>query len=294
MMCIPRWKSASRIAAIGLTVILAGCTIAKPRTDDPWEKWNRKAFAFNQTMDRIAIRPAAMFYRKVTTNNVRRVVNNFFANVRMPITIANDVLQGEPRLAVHNAGRFVINTTLGFLGLFDPASEMNLPPSETDFGVTLAKWGVAEGPYLVLPFVGPTTPRDLSRLGVDSYFFDPLSAYSRNHDFRYNAQYWPNLFYLVTLRSSAVDGESLLEGVYDPYVFYRDAYRQRRLYEVYDGNPPLELIQMLQGLDKDFDPEQLLEEQQKYEKKSGDRGANATHAPEQTARAAESEAPQNH
>ena len=117
---------------------------------------------------------------------------------------------------------------------------MNLPLDETDFGVTLAKWGVPDGPYLVLPFVGSTTVRDFWRLPVDQYF-DPLRWYANEHDFHYNAEYLPNVFYLVTLRARGIEAEGLLEGVYDPYVFYRDAYRQRRLYEIFDGQPPADI-----------------------------------------------------
>ncbi|MFZ1391607.1 MAG: MlaA family lipoprotein, partial [Dokdonella sp.] len=97
---------------------LAGCTIAKPRTDDPWQKFNRKVYAFNVKVDNAVIRPTAVAYRKITSPNVRRVLSNFFANVRMPITIANDALQGEIKDALKGTGRFVINTTVGFLGFF--------------------------------------------------------------------------------------------------------------------------------------------------------------------------------
>lgn len=245
--------------------ILAGCTIAKPRTDDPWEGFNRKMYAFNDAADKAVIRPVAVGYRKITSPNVRRVVANFFANIKMPISIANDVLQAEPKAALHNTGRFAINTTLGFLGLFDPASEMSLPPNNTDFGVTLAKWGLPEGPYLVLPLIGSTTARDVWRMPVDNYF-DPLAWYAREHDqLNFLERYGPNMLYLVTLRSRAIDAESLLEGVYDPYVFYRDAYRQRRLYDIYDRNPPAELIERMQGTD-DTDVDELLKQQHEYEK----------------------------
>ena len=230
---------------------LAGCTISKPRTDDPWEKFNRKVYPFNVKVDNAVIRPTAVAYRKVTTPNVRRVLSNFFANVRMPITIANDALQGEIKDALKGTGRFVINTTVGFLGFFDPASKMRLPPQETDFGATLAKWGVGEGPYLVLPLIGSTTARDIWRMPVDGYFFDPMSRYARNHDFKYGQQHWPSMLFLVTLRASAIDAENLVEGAYDPYVFYRDAYRQRRLYLIYDGEPPIEAIEQLQGINED-------------------------------------------
>src|SRR5690606_27383011 len=189
----------------------------------------------NDKVDRAVIRPTAVAYRKVTSANLRRVLSNFFANIRMPITIANDALQGDIKDALKGSGRFLINTTVGFLGFFDPASKMKLPPQETDFAATLAKWGVGEGPYLVLPLIGSTTARDIWRMPVDSYFFDPMSRYARNHDYELGRQHWPNMLFLVTLRASALDAENLVEGTFDPYVFYRDAYRQRRLYLIYDG-----------------------------------------------------------
>ncbi|MEZ5522371.1 MAG: VacJ family lipoprotein [Dokdonella sp.] len=206
-------KATFRKGLLGICLLALGaCTVSKPRTDDPWEKFNRKVYAFNVKVDNAVIRPTAVAYRKVTTPNVRRILSNFFANIRMPITIANDALQGEIKDALKGTGRFVINTTIGFLGFFDPASQMRLPPQETDFGATLAKWGVGEGPYLVLPLIGSTTARDIWRMPVDSYFFDPMSRYARNHDFKYGQQHWPNLLFLVTLRASAIDAENLVEG----------------------------------------------------------------------------------
>ncbi|MCB1570496.1 MAG: VacJ family lipoprotein [Xanthomonadales bacterium] len=270
-------KATFRKGLLGICLLALGaCTVSKPRTDDPWEKFNRKVYAFNVKVDNAVIRPTAVAYRKVTTPNVRRILSNFFANIRMPITIANDALQGEIKDALKGTGRFVINTTIGFLGFFDPASQMRLPPQETDFGATLAKWGVGEGPYLVLPLIGSTTARDIWRMPVDSYFFDPMSRYARNHDFKYGQQHWPNLLFLVTLRASAIDAENLVEGAYDPYVFYRDAYRQRRLYLIYDGEPPIEAIDQLQGINQD-DIDSLLEQQQEYEKNKNGSDGQQTH-----------------
>ncbi|WP_266157423.1 MlaA family lipoprotein [Dyella silvatica] len=249
--------------------LLAGCTIAKPRTDDPLEKYNRKAYAFNDSLDKAVVRPVAVGYRKVTNPPVRRAVSDFFTNIRMPITIANSLLQARPKQAVQGSGRFLVNLTLGIGGFFDPASQLGIPLQENDFGVTLARWGVPEGDYLVLPFVGPTTVRDVWRLPIDSYFFDPLSYVSRNHHFHYGQYYLPQVVYLVTLRARAIDAESFLQSAYDPYAFLRDAYRQQRLYMIYDGNPPADVIEQMQGLkDKNFDPDELLDEQQKWEKKN--------------------------
>ncbi|WP_130619772.1 MlaA family lipoprotein [Dyella amyloliquefaciens] len=262
---LPILKRSLPLAAMTL---LAGCSVAKPRTDDPHEKFNRDMYAFNDSMDKAIIRPVAVGYRKVTNPPVRRAVSDFFTNIRMPITVANDLLQARPMQAAQSTGRFLVNLTLGIGGFFDPASQLGIPLQDTDFGITLARWGVPEGGYLVLPFIGPTTVRDVWRLPVDSYFFDPLSYYSRNHSFEYGQEYLPELFYLVTLRSRGIDAESFLESAYDPYVFMRDAYRQQRLYELYDGNPPADVIEQMQGLkDQNFDPDELLEEQHKWENK---------------------------
>jgi phospholipid-binding lipoprotein MlaA len=255
-----------------LASVLAACAVAPPRTDDPLQNFNRKMFAFNQFADKVAIRPTAKAYVKVTGPKGRVLISNFFANLRAPVTIINEVLQGRPEPALQSTGRFVINSTVGFLGIFDPASDMQLPAHPTDFGVTLAHWGVPEGPYLVLPFIGPTTARDVWRLPVDSYF-DPLGWYARDHDFKWHAQYLPSMFYLVTLRASALPIDSMLDSAYDPYAFMRDAYRQHRLYQVYYGNPPMSAIEELQGSTQseqnEQDIDQLLQQQQQYEKSHG-------------------------
>ncbi|MGE5167669.1 MAG: VacJ family lipoprotein [Deltaproteobacteria bacterium] len=246
--------------------LLAGCATPMPRKDDPLESFNRKMYAFNDFADRVAIRPVAVAYRKVTNPTSRTMISNFFANIESPITIANDLLQANLPQAAKATSRLAINTTVGVLGFFDPASEMGIEASPSDFGVTLAKWGVPDGPYLVLPLFGSTTLRDVWRLPVDGYFFDPLNIYARNHDKELHAEYLPTVAYLVTLRSTGIDAEGLLEGVFDPYVFYRDAYRQRRLYQIYRGEPPLDVIQALQGGDDLDDADKLLQEQEHYEK----------------------------
>jgi phospholipid-binding lipoprotein MlaA len=258
MRCLP-------LLAIAL---LAGCSIAKPRTDDPYEKMNRKVYAFNNSLDQAIIRPVAVGYRKVTNPTIRRCMTDFFTNIRMPITVANDLLQARPKQALQGSGRFLVNLTLGIGGFFDPASQLGIPLGDTDFGVTLARWGVPDGPFLMVPLFGPTTGRDFWQVPVDGYFFDPISYFSRNNSYKYGQEYLPELMYLVTIRASAIDAESFLNSAYDPYAFIRDAYRQQRIYKIYDGNPPEEVIEQLQGLhDKSFDPDELLDEQQKWETK---------------------------
>ena len=273
MPSLPRSLCLSRWLPLLAIVLLAGCTIAKPRTDDPLEHVNRKVFAFNDSLDQAVVRPVAVGYRNITNAPVRRSVNDFFTNIRMPITIANDLLQVRPKQALQSSGRFLVNLTLGFAGFFDPASQLGLPLEDNDFGITLARWGVPDGDYLVLPFVGPTTVRDVWRLPVDSYFFDPLSLYTQNHHFKYGQYYIPEVIYLVSLRARAIDAESFLASAYDPYVFIRDAYRQQRVYQIYDGNPPDKVIEQMQGLDdKNFDPDQLLDQQHQWENKHPDQG----------------------
>src|SRR5450432_2988571 len=164
-----------------LLILLGGCATPMPRKDDPHEAFNRKMFAFNQFADRVAIRPVAVGYRKITTQTTRTLISNFFDNVESPITIANDLLQANPKEAFKATSRLVINTTIGLLGIFDPASELSIDASETDFGVTLAKWGVPEGPYLVLPLIGSTNGRDAISFPVDRFLLDPLSWYAASH-----------------------------------------------------------------------------------------------------------------
>lgn len=270
MLPLPRLPALSRCLPLLAMALLAGCTIAKPRTDDPLQKYNRQAYKFTNTVDKAVIRPVAVGYRDVTNAPVRRSISDFFTNIRMPITVANDLLQARPKQALQSSGRFLVNLTLGIGGFFDPASQLGLPLEDNDFGITLARWGAPEGDYLFVPLVGPSTMRDIWHLPVDSYFFDPLSIYASNHSY-HGLEYLPEVMYLVTLRSRGIDAESFLQSAYDPYVFIRDAYRQQRLYAIYDGNPPTEVIQQMQGLDdKNFDPDELLDQQHQWENKHPD------------------------
>lgn len=263
--------------SLAVVAIFAGCTIAPPRTDDPLENYNRKAYQFNDAVDRAVIRPVAVGYRKITNPPVRRSVGDFFTNIRMPITIANELLQARPVRALSSTGRFLINLTLGVGGFFDPASSLGIPQQTTDFGVTLARWGVPEGDYLMLPLLGPSTVRDVWKIPVDGYFFDPLAIYARKQSFHYGQQYLPSLIFLINVRSRAFDAEAYLESAYDPYVFVRDAFRQRRLYLIYDGNPPTSIIEHMQGLDQEgFDPDQLLQEQHQYEQSHSNSSGSQT------------------
>jgi len=136
-------------------------------SSDPYEGFNRQMYAFNDGLDRSVIEPAARGYRAVTNEPVRQGVTNFTRNLGEPVIFANEVLQGKIPGAAGTAGRFVVNTTLGIVGIFDPATSIGLTRSDEDFGQTLGFWGMASGPYLVLPVIGASSPRDAFGLGVD-------------------------------------------------------------------------------------------------------------------------------
>lgn len=262
----PYAATARALLLAGLIAFLAGCTIAKPRTDDPYEHFNRKMEKVNDLFDYSLMRPAAIGYQKVTTPMIRNGINNLFDTVRQPVNIANQILQGKPLYAVENLGRMVINLLLGFAGMNDLASALHIPKHDTDFGVTLARWGVPEGPYLVAPFLGPTTMRDITRFGVDGYLFDPINYLQRNHGFKDGQYYIPSAMYMISVREQYLSAEGFLRTAFDRYAFIRDAYRQQRLNMIYYGHPPSEAVEQLQGMnDKNFDPDELLQQQQQWE-----------------------------
>lgn len=276
-----RYSLLRRSLTLLAVALLAGCAIAPPRTDDPLQKANRKVYAFNDTLDKAVLRPAAVGYRKVTTPGIRRSVSNFFTNIELPVTVANDLLQARPSQALGNTGRFFINLTVGVGGLFDPATKLGLPLQTTDFGITLARWGMPDGDFVMLPLLGPSTLRDMWRYPVDGYFFDPLSLVAKNHGFNFGEYYLPQVLYVISMRAQLIDAEGFLQTAYDPYAFMRDAYRQRRLYLLYDGNPPVAAIDKMQGIDQQgFDPDELLKQQKQWEKQHG--SSQPSNTPSQT------------
>lgn len=218
--------------------------------NDPLERFNRRVFAFNEGTDRFLIRPVARGFEAVTSPEVRVVVANFFGNLRLPLSAAHALLQGKPAVAGRNLKRFGINSTVGLLGLFDPASTFGVLGQSEDMGQTLAVWGVPEGPYLVLPFIGPSSGRDALGGTVDT-FTDPVAVYVRDQ-----GEYWPVALELINLRVQFFQTERYIQDAYDPYTFVRDAFRQRRLYAIYDGEPPADLLE--QFLMPEDDPADLL------------------------------------
>ncbi len=240
-----------------IALCAAGCAGTQPpRPDhDPWERLNRPMFAFNDWLDRNALEPVARGWDHAWPDPVQRGFRNFFDNLRFPAVLVNDILQGEPRLAVETIARFQCNTFLGGLGFYDLASELGVPPHIQDTGLTLGRWGIAPGPYLVLPFFGPSNPRDFVGFAADT----ALDVYP----------------YFITIPGitvglagvNVVNRRSLLldpvteakAASLDYYAFVRNAYVQRRWREVHGLAVPPD------AADEDLYNEELFEDYEEGE-----------------------------
>ncbi len=206
---------------------------APANPNDPYEKYNRAVFQFNDTVDNAFFKPVAKGYRAIVPEPARNCVGNVFSNIGDVFVAANNLLQGKPVEAASDVCRVVLNSTVGLFGCFDIATEVGLIKHNEDFGQTLGRWGVASGPYLVLPFFGPSSMRDSFGLGVDLYV-DPVA--NINHVRTRNTMMGVRL---VDRRAALLDVGDLLEKVaLDRYAYLRDAYLQRRRSQVYDGNLP--------------------------------------------------------
>ena len=204
-----------------------------PNPKDPFESFNRQIFSFNTSLDRAVLRPAAKVYSEYVPSLLQTGVSNFFSNLRDLWSGVNSALQAKPGHALDNVGRFLVNTTVGIYGLFDVATHLGLERHTEDFGQTLGRWGVPSGPYLVLPLFGPSTVRDGIGLVPDSYA--NLINQINNSDQR-NVLWFGNL---VDRRSQLLPLTDHIDRVaLDKYSFTRDAYLQKRLNDVYDGDPP--------------------------------------------------------
>lgn len=216
--------------------LLAGCATTQraPSPKDPWEGVNRATWEFNQVLDRGLVKPVAKAYRKYVPRFAQTGVNNFLTNLGYPTTIVNNFLQLKMLDAASDTARFVINSTLGLGGLFDPATEAGLHRHDEDFGQTLGSWGVPSGPFLMLPLFGPSTLRDGPSLVAD-YYTDVrahLDNTDREIDFAYSG------LTVVNARARILPAEAALEGAYDRYALVRNAYLGRREFQVRDGDVP--------------------------------------------------------
>ena len=211
-----------------LLILLLSFPIFGEEINDPFEDLNRDIFIFNEKLDEKLLKPAALTYRKVTPQFARTGVTNFFNNLEEIDTTINQVLQGEIKYAFNDASRFVINSTIGLLGLIDVASKMGLERHEEDFGQTLGVWGFNSGPYIMIPFLGPSNPRDLLSRPISSFLSGTFAM--EDNDVK---------LALVSIdaletRERLLDAETLIIG--DKYIFVKDAYVQSREYEINNGS----------------------------------------------------------
>jgi phospholipid-binding lipoprotein MlaA len=228
------WRKAAMALLAASMVVASGCATdpyADPR--DPLEEYNRAAYSFNEMMDRMLFTPLASGYNFIMPAPVNRGVTNFFDNLGDVRSALNNLLQLKIGRAVNDVGRVAVNSTLGILGFMDVASNMNLPRYNEDFGQTLGVWGFGSGPYIVLPFFGPSTVRDGVGIVVD-FFADPI-FYLDERSTRWSL--WG--LQLIDTRADLLNASRVIDqAALDPYSFIRDAYLQRRDDLVHDGNPP--------------------------------------------------------
>ena len=222
-------------------VLVGACSSTPPNLDgseperspaDPWEPLNRTIFSGNRGIDRFTLRPLAKGYGIVVPRFIRLGVNNFSRNLRSPLHIINHFLQGKFVSGFRQTGRFLMNTTFGIVGLMDVATDAGIDVEVEDFGQTLAVWGVPDGPFVVVPLLGPRTLRDAIVIPFN-FLADPLLHYD-------NSSVRDKIYLIRTIdfRHQVLSLEELLEDAYDPYIRMREAYLQRRRYLIHDGNPP--------------------------------------------------------
>ncbi len=229
-----------RMPVVVAALLLAtGCATLPPNAGqdprDPLEKVNRNVFAFNQGFDDVVLKPIAELYAKLP-DAVRDCLSNAFFNLRGPSTAINNTLQGKPAEGLSDLGRFVVNTTVGVVGCFDVATKMGLESHREDFGQTLGVWGFGPGPYLVIPFFGPSSVRD----AVGIYGVEPFLDLNFYIDYP-TVEYTILGLRIVNERAELLPADKIInEAALDKYSFIRDGYLQRRRSLVYDGNPPRE------------------------------------------------------
>lgn len=225
-----------RLAALLVLALLQACA-SVPHADarDPLESFNRTIFGFNEAVDKAVIKPVATGYKAVTPNWLRKGVGNFFNNLQDMWSAVNNGLQGRGQEFSDSVGRVMVNTTIGLLGVIDVASDLNIERHTADFGLTLGRWGVPPGPYVVLPIMGPFTLREVAALPVD-ISGEPMYTIGDQ-----SAHTWLPVLDVVDLRAKYLSASEVLDGAaLDSYSFRRDAYFQRQRNIQFDGNPPEE------------------------------------------------------
>ena len=225
-----------RLASTVVLALLLGACTSVPvdqRTEaDPWESMNRSLLTANFAVDKATTGPLARGYRKVFPAPIRKGVSNFFRNLTTPRSVINNFLQGKPARGFSEFGRFLFNSTIGIGGLIDVAAIGGMEEYPEDFGQTAAVWGIPDGPFIILPILGPQTLRDAIMMPLDIIAY-PLYPYD-------NSSVRDKLYILrlIDLRYRLLITDDFLEDSKDPYVTIRESYLQNREYEIYDGNPP--------------------------------------------------------
>ena len=225
------------LAGLCVVLLASGCAILPPGDPvdyDPWEKTNRKLFRFNEAIDKVSLKPIAKGYRKVLPEPVRNSITKFGRNLGAPRNSVNNFLQGKPREGFGEILRFIVNTTIGIGGLFDVATASGLEANPEDFGQTAAVWGVPPGPYVMIPFLGPQTLRDAVLIPANIEF-DILHHVDESS---VRDRLW--VLRTIDVRHRLLSLEELIQDSKDPYVSLRESYLQNRVFEIYDGDPPIE------------------------------------------------------
>jgi len=211
-----------------LCLLLAGLfSTASYAEEDPWEPFNRSIYSFNNTADTYLVKPVAQGYAYIMPDVGRKGVNNFFNNLLDVNGALNGFLQGRVDQGLENVGRVIINSTVGIFGLFDVATKLGVRQYQTDFGHTLSIWGVPQGPFVMLPFLGPSTMRSGVGTAFDAYA-SPMGQMGNS-----DPAWGLRVFNIVDLRAGLLGADELLSG--DQYIFLRDAYLQQRRLQISDG-----------------------------------------------------------
>lgn len=226
-----------RFLILCVLIVLQGCaSVPNPDPRDPWESLNRNVYGVNDALDRSVLRPVAVAYRDGFPYWMRKGVSNFFGNLSDVWSVVNHAISLQGRAAGDSLGRVIVNSTAGVLGVIDVATDLNLEKHPADFGVTLGRWGVSPGPYVVVPLLGPYTLREIVALPLDR------QGNLVNQIGDVNVRTGLTVLNYVDDRAIYLKVTDVMEGAaLDAYSFTRDAYLQRQRYRQFNGSPPQEL-----------------------------------------------------